>query len=222
MLSPSAPPLPLALGIVLQALNTFPAMQTPLHTALHANTTGHALLCKPCLETPRWGMGVQPLPSAACGSVSTEGPWAPLFLLLLLPHYLPSLGRLSWEQCVVCTPHHGYPSPCALLLSLHPHQDRVGNRGDGPPQGLQRYYGATGHAQSALLHIPLPPSPPSTKCPYSPWGKEMGAGCTQPLIPNPSPTAPLVLSAPPAPLHPPPTIHSSAAICLSILISINF
>lgn len=207
MLSPSAPPLPLALGIVLQALNTFPAMQTPLHTALHANTTGHALLCKPCLETLRWGMGVQPLPSAACGSVSTEGPWAPLFLLLLLPHYLPSLGRLSWEQCVVCTPHHGYPSPCALLLSLHPHQDRVGNRGDGPPQGLQRYYGATGHAQSALLHIPLPPLSPQHKVSLQSLGQ--GDGCWLHPAPHPQPqpySSPCPLCTPsstaPSPHHP--------------------
>lgn len=189
MLSPSAPPLPLALGIVLQALNTFPATQTPLHTALHANTTGHALLCKPCLETLRWGMGVQPLPSAVCGSVSTEGPWAPLFLLLLLPHYLPSLGRLSWEQCVVCTPHHGYPSPCALLLSLHPHQDRVGNRGDGPPQGLQRYYWATGHAQSALLHIPLPP--PAQSVPTVPGARRWVLAAPSPLSPTPALQLPL-------------------------------
>ena len=46
------------------------------------------------------------------GAQAWRGPWAPR--LPLLPHRLPSPGRLSWERRAV-----GYPSPWVPLLACH-------------------------------------------------------------------------------------------------------
>lgn len=43
-----------------------------------------------------------------------RGPWAPH--LPHLPHRRLSPGRLSWERCVVGTPHSGYPSLPAMVI----------------------------------------------------------------------------------------------------------